>query len=328
MTDTPTIYTAHDVPDLINALPTLFGFRPSESLVAVATRGPRRRFGFRMRVDIPPARHVDETAQLIVRHLRNQGAEGAILVAVTEKQEVARALLAAIEKYLVEIELVTAARADGSRYWVDVPHFPIDGIAYEISDHHLSIVQAVAAGQQILPDREALAQRYAPVQEPRRTWLRRATVTVLDTVIPVVERSPNRSIAELGMAELRPILDRGLTGEPLTDDDLVRLAVWACRVEVRDAILGRMSRDNSHDMLRIFTRLAQNVVPPCEPAALTLAAFAAWLTGDGAQSLIAVERALAADPCYSLARTMLALLENGVSPDCWGTFGAEDALAP
>ncbi len=56
-----------------------------------------------------------------------------------------------------------------SRYWVDVPDFPADGIAYETSDHHLSIVKAVAAGQQILPDREALAARFKPVEGPRRT---------------------------------------------------------------------------------------------------------------------------------------------------------------
>lgn len=87
MTDT---FVAHDVSDLLNALPTLFGFRPSESLVAVATNGPRRRFGFRMRVDLPPQEQVDPLARLVSRHLRHQGAEGAVLVAVTERQDIAR----------------------------------------------------------------------------------------------------------------------------------------------------------------------------------------------------------------------------------------------
>ncbi len=43
---------------------------------------------------------------------------------------------------------------------------------------------------------------------------------------------------------------------------------------------------------------------------LSLAAFAAWLSGDGAQALIAVERALAADPVYPMAHGVLELLEG------------------
>ena len=73
MTDTPTVYTAHDVPDLINSLPTLFGFAPSESLIGIATSGPRRRFGFRLRVDIPDPHDIDELAGLVAGHLFTRG---------------------------------------------------------------------------------------------------------------------------------------------------------------------------------------------------------------------------------------------------------------
>ncbi|WP_157432589.1 DUF4192 family protein [Aeromicrobium sp. Root472D3] len=53
----------------------------------------------------------------------------------------------------------------------------------------------------------------------------------------------------------------------------------------------------------------------------TTTPFAAWLTGDGAQALIAVERALDADPCYPMARIVLDVLEQGVSPVHWTGFG-------
>ena len=142
MTQTPSVYTAHDIPDLLNTVPTLFGFWPQESLVAVATRGPRRRFGFRMRVDIPARESVQDLAGIVVGHLANQGAEGAILIAVTQQQEIARDLLAAIERQLPPITVIVAARADGERYWSDEPGFPTEGIAYETSDHHLAVVQA------------------------------------------------------------------------------------------------------------------------------------------------------------------------------------------
>lgn len=325
MTDT---YTAHDVSDLLNALPTLFGFRPHESLVAVATNGPRRRFGFRMRVDVPHPDDVDQLGWMVAGHLHRQGAEGAILVAVTEQQDIARDLLSAVRPRLAGIELVLAVRADGSRYWVDVPGFPEQGISYEVSDHHLAIVKAVAAGQQILPDRAALAARFAPVQDPRRSELLRATMAAVPQVIQAIAASPDGGLVDLALGELEDILDRGLAGLPLSDDDMVLLSVWVSTMEVRDAVVSLMTRDNAPAMLRMFTLLAQNVVPPCEPAVLTLAAFAAWLTGDGAQSLIAVERALEVEPGYSAANTVLEILEHGISPDRWFAIGAEEHQAP
>ncbi len=316
MTDTPTIFTAHDVPDLLNALPTLFGFRPSDSLVAVATRGPRRRFGFRLRVDIPPPAQVERLAELVADHLRHQGAEGAVLIAVTEQQEIARALLAALESSLVDIELVVAVRADGSHYWIDDPNFPDEGIAYETSDHHLSIVKAVAAGQQILPDREALAARFASIEGERR----REIVQLTTQVLAEIELTAEEEVVDVAMPQLWPILRRGLSGGCVSDEDAVRLSIWVSDARVRDEVWGWISRDSAPEMLSFLTYVAGIVVPPFEPAVLSLAGFAGWLSGDGAQALIAVERALGADPQFSMALGVLQLLEGGVSPAHWGEF--------
>ncbi|NRQ50913.1 DUF4192 domain-containing protein [Aeromicrobium stalagmiti] len=320
MTTTPSVFTAHDVPDLINALPTLFGFRPDESLVAVATSGPRRRFGFRLRMDLPPPAEVDAAAATVVRHLLNQGAEGAIVIALTEQQDVALDLLDAVHGILDDtdgIELIVRARADGRRYWTDEPGSSPDGRPYETSDHHLSIVQAVAAGQQILPSREALAGRFRPVAGERRRWLEQTAAVVLDEVVPQVARTAPGGLAATGMAVVVPTLDRARAGLPVTDGDLLRLAAWVSTVSVRDEVWGLMNRENAAEMLGALTTVSASVVPPFEPAVLSLAAFAAWLVGDGAQALIAVERALKADPCYSMAGLILQILEGGISPDHW-----------
>jgi len=319
MTDTRTVYTAHDVPDLINSLPTLFGFVPSESLIAIATHGERRRFGFRLRVDIPAERDVAILASVVARHVRHQDADGAILIAVTEQQEAAALLLTAIERVLAPVNLIVAVRAHATRYWTTEPDFPIDGIAYERSDHHLSVVQAIAAGQEILPDRQALVDRFAAVDGIRRKWLEQATETVLAQVFPLVARCPDADLAALGMRDVSPILKRGLGGR-LDDDDLIRMSVWMSSVKVRDAVWAQITQANAGKMLTLFTRLSAAVIPPFEPAVLSLAAFAAWLSGDGAQALIAVERALAADPDYPMARGILQLLEGGVSPAHWTGF--------
>jgi hypothetical protein len=327
MTDTPTVYTAHDVPDLINSLPTLFGFVPTESLIGIATSGPRRRFGFRLRVDIPDPQDIDELADLVVMHLRHQGAEGAVLIAVTERQADAARLIAAIERALPPIERVVGVRATETHYWTTDPGFPADGIPYLRSDHHLSIVKAIAAGQQILPDRQALVDRFSAVSGARRQFLLRATEEVLRQVAPQISHAEGADLAVIGMREVEPILERGLSAR-LDDADVVRLSVWLSATTVRDAVWARITTDSADAMLGMLTQVSRSVVPPFEPAVLSLAAFSAWLTGDGAQALIAIERALKADPRYSMAGLILQLLEGGVPPSRWSGYQAERDASP
>lgn len=320
MTDSPAHFVAHDVSDLINAVPTLFGFQPEESLVAIATHGPRRRFGFRLRMDLPDAELAPEIAELVVRHLRHQGAEGAIVIALSERQDDALAVLDAIHAELDDfddIELIVRARADGERYWTDELGGDGAGVAYDQSSHHLAVVKAVVAGQQILPGRAALVDRFSAVTGERRRWFEHAAASITDEVVLQVSRARPDELGAIGMAVVGPILDRGLAEDPVADGELLRLAVWVSSIKVRDEVWARIDRDNALGYLQVLTQVSQRVVPPYEPAVLSLAAFAAWLTGDGAQALIAVERALDADPCYSMAQQILQILENGIAPTLW-----------
>ena len=115
MTDDTPVYTAHDIPDLINSLPTLFGFTPEDSIIAIATSGPRNRMGFRLRMDMPAMADVERAAAQIVAHLADQGAEGAMVIAVTPQTDVAARLVPAIERRLGTIRPV-GMRAGGGVY--------------------------------------------------------------------------------------------------------------------------------------------------------------------------------------------------------------------
>lgn len=309
------IYTAHGIDDLFNALPTLFGFRPENSLIAIATSGPRRRFGFRLRMDMPAVADVEEAAERVVEYLHTHRAEGAVVLALTSHQGIARDLNAAIEGSLGEIEPVIIARSDGASYWVDVPGFPVEGVPYETSDHHVSVVQAIAAGQEILPNRGALEQRFAAVTGARRNDMQRACEDVLSGLVWGANESLGSDFPAMGAVE--PVVDLIERGIPLDDNQVALLCVTFASAEVLDAVWERIRPDTVQVWLRALIHACQLVVPPYESAVLALTSFAAWGSGDGTQALIAAERALGSDPEHPLAAVMMSIVHAGLSPEIW-----------
>ncbi len=321
MTDDIPVFTAHDIPDLINTLPILFGFTPEDSIVAIATYGPRDRLGFRLRMDMPALEQVGQAAAQIVSHLAHQGADGAIVIAVTGRIAVAERLVPQIERRLGTIRPVVGAWADGKRYWTTFEDGDPAGHLYETSEHHVALVQAIVRGQEILPNRAALAAKLDPEPSPRREWLDQASVTVMDQVVAALAARGALMVVDVGMADLAAGLEAGLARRRPTDDQALRLAVWATILPVRDALWELITPDLARDMVGLWSHVARCAPPSISAPSLCLAGFASWLTGDGALALIAAERALAIDPDYTLAGLLVEMLERGVPPSAWRPLG-------
>lgn len=326
MTDKPAVYTAHDPADLIGILPTLFGFSPTDSLVGIATHGPRGRFGFRLRIDMPAPREVDEAAALVAGHLRRQDPDGVVLVALTPHQTTAAMLLGAVRSRLAEVPLIAAVRADGRRYWTPGVACPSEGVPYA-SETHPAVVHAVVEGMEILPDRAALVERFAPASGALLARMEYATDAVLARLTTTLASMSSGDLAIAGMHAIGPVIDRAVGGGPaLGDEERALLAVWVSATPVRDTAWALINHDNARRMLQVWTQVARSVVPPFEPAVLCLTSFAAWLSGDGAQALIAVERALEVDPDCQMAKLLLDLLGAGLSPRLWAAGDARGAI--
>lgn len=321
MTETRSTYTAHGIPDLLNLLPALFGFSPRQSFIAIATHGERRRFGFRLRMDMPPLGHVREAAVQIASYLRRQEPDGAVFIAVTDRGTVADALMAAVTAELTDVPVHDAVRTDGESYWTYGPAGPGEAVPY-VSQCSPAVVSAIVGGMQILPDREALVARFAAVSGPRKAIMAAATEKVLGIALRELSDTPRSDLGVVGMARIQPIIDAHNAGRPLSDHHLGTLAIWVSSVRVRDGVWARMRRDTADATLSLWTAVAQSVVEPFEPPVLCLAAFAAWLSGDGTQALIAIERALTVEPGYSMAQLILRTLDSGVSPEHWNGFDA------
>lgn len=319
MTDTRSTYTARGVTDLLDLLPALFGFSPEQSFIAIATHGERCRFGFRLRMDMPPLEHVGAAAAQAAAYLRHQAPDGAVLIAVTDRGTVADALMAAVRAELRDIPVHDAVRTDGSSYWTYGPGGPGEPLPY-VSRLSPAVVDAVVGGMQILPDREALVARFAAVSGPRKAEMEVATDEALGIALRALSATPRADLAVAGRTRLEPIIDAHGVGNALSDRDLATLSIWVSSVSVRDEVWSMMTRDTAETMLDLWTSVAQSVVEPFEPPVLCLAAFAAWLSGDGTQALIAVERALAIEPGYSMAELILSMLDGCVSPERWKGF--------
>ncbi len=316
MTSAP-VYTAHDVADLFNLLPTALGFVPEESICAIATSGPRRRFGFRMRVDLPPdLEHAAQAGRFVAGHLRHrEEADGAIVLVVSTRTASAAEAARAVERHLGHLEPVVVAWSDGSRYWTTDPGDDAEGTPMELSAHHPAVVSAVLAGQEVLPDRASLERRWAPHDDEVRAWLTAQARSVERQVALEALSLPPAAAGARGLAEVLAAAEPG-RGATVPDAGCVlRAAVWLTHGHVRDRVWPRHDRRSAEPVVAGWRDLARRCPGVYAAVPYTVAGYLAYLVGDGPQASIAFGHAIAADPAYPMAQDLLAALTSGLHPD-------------
>jgi hypothetical protein len=308
-------FKARDLGELINALPVLYGFPPQNSLVALGLTGSRITFG--MRLDLPVPSAIDELADLAVRHLEHQQIEGAIILAIGEPLDVGQRAVSAVEARLVRVRPIAGGWANDERYWVSMDGGDPDGYPYRRTLDHPATAQAVWAGQEVSVSREAVAVRVLPEGGQRRHWVERSADAVTERLAADVAQVPHGDVGAWAEEEFLPVIHDLLAGRPVDDGTVLRLGFALTAVEIRDLIWGLITVENARDMVRVWLHVSRLIPVSWTPAALCLAAFAAWRSGDGALTVIATERALEVEPDYPMAGLMLALATSGISPFAW-----------
>ncbi len=326
--DATTVIRVDDPAEIVSGLPALFGFTPRESLVVLSLSGERDRIGFGMRNDLVPAGEEIELGEQLVRMLQRNGASAVLVVGCSA--DPARcalnvyALCAALER--AGIALRAALRCDGERWWsysCQGPCCPPAGTAYDARSSRMQ-AEAVVRGVAMVPDRADLALRFAPVGGSQAVAMAAATDRACSDIAARLERSSpprrggiSRQLVEHGATTVRQALERALSGAPVSDEDAAMLSTWCALVPVRDLAWAQVTRANAADYLEVWSQVARKVVPPWEPAVLSLTGFCAWLSGDGALAWCALDRAELADSDYSMAELVRETLRNGLPPDSW-----------
>jgi hypothetical protein len=315
---------------LLAVIPGLLGFHPARSLVVVGAGPPRGRIEVAFRYDLPepPDRGA---ATRIAAHAAGILARQQLTLAVVVGYgpgpmvtPVADAIVGELRR--AGITLHDMLRVENGRYWsysCQDPHCcPAEGVPFDFASHPTAGAMT-AAGSKALRDRAALAATIAPLaglaEESMRQAARRAERRAAGL------RRAGADPGRAGGSEQR-VIDAGLRavteavaeyrrgGRLGTDDEIAWLAVSLADLRVRDDAWARMVPEHTAAHLRLWTDVVRRAPARYVPAPASLLAFTAWQAGNGALANLAAERALAADPGYSMALLLLDAVGAGVPP--------------
>jgi len=324
--DTPRVRVT-SVAGVLAVVPHLLGFHPSQSMVVVGLDGPRGRvkLGFRYDLPDPPdparARALAEHAAGVLRQRRVVAAIAIGYGPGTLVTPVAEALGAGLRRNAIRLR--DLLRVEDGRYWSyvcrDPGCCPPEGTAFDAVAHPAASALA-AAGLDARPDRAALARSVAPLSGPAAESMRQATERALRRAQEVMAAAPAetdvmRPLIAAGRAAVQAAIATYRGGGQITDhDELAWLCVTVSDLRVRDDAWARMDPEHRAAHRRLWTDLIRRATGPYVPAPASLLAFTAWQSGEGALANIAIERALAADPAYSMAHLLGQALDAGLPP--------------
>jgi hypothetical protein len=312
---------------LLAVVPNLLGFHPSQSLVVLGVSEPRDRVSLTFRYDLPGPADGDLAAD-IASHAREvltrHEIPAAIVIGYGSAALVSRAAGPVITELLsAGLEVRGALRAEGGRYWsLTCPEpdcCPAEGVWFDPCSHPAAAALN-EAGLGAFPDRAALARSLEPPPGTARQT-RLATSRALRRLGRLAEaaeqagRDPAAEVARAGCATVRDAIRRYQAGASITDRGrLAFLAVAVSMLQVRDDAWARMEPARHRVHQRLWTDVVTAAAPEHVPAPAALLAFTAWQAGEGALANVAVARALASDPDYTMALLIGEAVQAGFPP--------------
>jgi hypothetical protein len=314
------------VAGFLAVVPHLLGFHPDQSMVVVGLDARRGRvvLGFRYDLPDPPdaerSRHIAEHTVRVLRQRRIKTAIAAGYGPGSLVTPVAEQIRAALQD--AGVGLRDVLRVEAGRYWSyvcqDPGCCPPDGVPFDGTTHPAAAALA-AAGLAVRTDRAALAGTLAPLAGRDADSMSRATERALLRAEELRASSlpPGDPwlVVEAGREAVRAAIGIYRRGGQIADhDQLAWLTVVLTDLRVRDDAWARMEPRHRAAHQRLWTDLVRHACEPFVPAPASLLAFTAWQSGDGAMANVAIERALAADPEYSMAHLLGQALDAGLPP--------------
>jgi Domain of unknown function (DUF4192) len=325
----PRIVSVGSPAAVLAVVPHLLGFVPASSLIVLGAGPPRGRIHVTLRFDLPdpPAAVAASTiAQHAVAVLTRQRQAMAVVIGYGPGRLVTPVIdLIRAEAKQAGLELRDALRVEDGRYWSylcrEPSCCPPEGV--RLDPAHPAALAMAEAGLPVLPDRASLAASVAPLggitRESMRQATSRAEAHAQDLLSLAARPGRPRERARLVRLEgLSAVADALRVyrdgGKFATDDQVAWLSVALAHLAVRDDAWARMDPDFRAAHTRLWTDVVRRAEPAYLPAPAALLAFTAWQGGNGALANVALDRALDADPGYSMALLLRDTIDAGVPP--------------
>jgi hypothetical protein len=283
-----------------------------------------------MRYDLPDPAD-EELAADIAEHASGVFAVQRLTAALAVgygTDELVRPLAAALSDAMAHagIYLAECLRADDDRYWSyiyrDQESFPPEGTRIGAMGTAEAAALA-AAGEQVLPSRDAVAATIAPVTGDAVHAMQEATQRAEQHVAHVLDRlgQPGRTcdarrvITADGLDAVAGLIATYRDGGQYSSDyQIAWLTVALKDLRIRDDAWARMEPRDRAAHLRMWTDVVRRAQPRYVAAPASLLAFVAWQSGHGALANLALDRALADRPGYSMAELLRQVITAGAPP--------------
>lgn len=306
----------------------MLGFYPALSLVVLGLAGRPGKVHVTFRYDLPDppdAALAGDIAEHAVQVLRRQRLRLALVVGYGPAELVVPVLATAMSWLEANgIELREAIRADGGRYWCVLCEDPAccspDGMPFDPCSHPAAAAMN-QAGLEALPDRAALGRTLLPPAGSAER-IRAATRLAEQRLVELGSRhaheggeDPQLVTAKAGRAAVQRAIRRYRSGGTISSgDELAWLAVLLADLRVRDDAWARMDPAHAEAHQRLWTDVVRGAAPEYVAAPASLLAFIGWQAGRGSLAMVAIDRALAARPGYSMALLVADALQAGLPP--------------
>jgi hypothetical protein len=314
---------------LLAVVPGLLNFQPADCIVVIGTGQPGAEVQLTLRYDLPdPAapRAAAALADGVAAILAAQGITTAAAIGYGPERAVspvAAALLLRAEE--AGVTLTEMLRAEDDRYWSYVcsnPRCcPAEGTPFDLAGHPVARAFA-ASGRRVLASRQELAATIDPADGDQATAMRLATRKAERQLTRRVAQTAGvshrvarrRLVAAVGQPMIVDAISRYRAGNTLGPEPAAWLTVALRELRVRDDAWARMLPEYNAAHTRLWADLTRLAQPGYVAAPASLLAFVAWQAGDGALANVALDRALADDQRYSMARLLRRALDSGAPP--------------